>query len=114
MKPTFYDKKTCGTCKKAKAYLETRKVEFEVVDIITAPPAREMLESFIDAQDVKSYLNSRSAIYRDRKLGANLPTKAEAIELMLEDPNLIKRPFIIKGDVASFGFKEAEFESKWT
>jgi len=113
MKPTFFDKKTCGTCKKAKAWLSEKDVAFEVVDIINAPPDRALLEAFIDENDVKSYLNSRSAIYRDRKLGKNLPTKAEAIELMLEDSNLIKRPFIVRGQEASFGFKEAEFEEKW-
>ncbi len=113
MQPVFYDKNTCGTCKKAKAYLTEQQVTFEVVDIINSPPTREMLEKFIDEDNVKPYLNSRSAIYRENKLGVNLPGKAEAIEMMLEDPNLIKRPFIIKGDVASFGFQQTEFEEKW-
>lgn len=113
MKPTFFDKKTCGTCKKAKAYLDENAVEFEVVDIITQPPTRQQLEQFIEEENVKPFLNSRSAIYRDLKLGQNLPDKARAIELMLEDPNLIKRPFIVKGDTGSFGFKADEFDSKW-
>ena len=113
MKPTFYDKKTCGTCKKAKAWLEEQGVAFEIVNIISEPPTREMLERFIEEDNVKSYLNSRSAIYRDRKLGTNLPTKAQAIDMMLEDPNLIKRPFIIKGAAGSFGFQQDEFEEKW-
>jgi len=113
MKPTFYDKKTCGTCKKAQAYLNDNHVAFQVVDIINAPPSREQLEKFIDADDVKAYLNSRSAIYRDMKLGQNLPDKKKAIELMLQDPNLIKRPFIVRGDVGSFGFNAGEFDEKW-
>jgi len=113
MKPVFFDKKTCGTCKKAQAYLNEKKVEFEVVDIISAPPDRELLEKFIDADNVKPYLNSRSAIYRELKLGQNMPDKARAIELMLQDPNLIKRPFIVKGSVGSFGFKPEEFDEKW-
>lgn len=113
MKPTFFDKKTCGTCKKAKAYLDEKNVDFEVVDIINEPPTREMLEKFIDADNVKPFLNSRSAIYREMKLGQNLPDKKKAIELMLKDPNLIKRPFIVKGEVGSFGFKADEFDNKW-
>jgi len=113
MRPTFYDKKTCGTCKKAQAYLNESKVAFEKVDIINSPPSRELLEKFIDANDIKPYLNSRSAIYRELKLGQNLPDKAKAIKLMLEDPNLIKRPFVVKGDVGSFGFTSNEFDVKW-
>ncbi len=114
MKPIFFDKKTCGTCKKAQAYLNDRDVQFEIVDIIAHPPERAVLEQFIQADDVKSYLNSRSAIYRDKKLGQNIPDKATAIDLMLEDPNLIKRPFIVKGKQGSFGFNAAEFDQKWT
>jgi len=113
MKPTFFDKKTCGTCKKAQAYLNESQVEFEKVDIINNPPTRELLEQFIDAENVKPHLNSRSAIYRELKLGQNLPDKAKAIELMLQDPNLIKRPFIVRGDVGSFGFAPNEFDEKW-
>ena len=113
MKPTFFDKKTCGTCKKAQVYLNESQVDFEKVDIINSPPDRALLEKFIDGNNIKPYLNSRSAIYRELKLGQNLPDKARAIELMLQDSNLIKRPFIVRGDVASFGFVADEFDAKW-
>jgi arsenate reductase len=107
---TFYDKATCGTCKKAKAFLSDRDVSFNIVDIITQPPSREVLEATIDETDVKAFLNPRSAIYREWKLGQNIPTKAEAIDLMLQDPNLIKRPVIIKGTAVTFGFDPAVLE----
>jgi arsenate reductase len=113
MKPVFFDKKTCGTCKKAQAYLREHAVAFEIVDIITQPPDRALLEKFIEADNVKAYLNSRSKIYREKKLGQNLPDKTTAIDLMLQDPNLIKRPFIVRGDIGSFGFKADEFDEKW-
>ena len=113
MKPVFFDKKTCGTCKKAQIYLNEHGVEFEIVDIINSPPTQAQLEKFIDADNVKPYLNSRSAIYRELKLGQNLPDKARAIELMLQDSNLIKRPFIIQEETGSFGFKAEEFAEKW-
>lgn len=113
MKPIFFDKKTCGTCKKAQAYLKDNQVAFELVDIINSPPDKALLEKFIDEDNVKPYLNSRSAIYREKKLGQNLPDKAEAIKLMLEDPNLIKRPFIVRDSQGSFGFNADEFNEKW-
>ena len=71
------------------------------------------LKKFIDANNIKPHLNSRSAIYRELKLGQNIPDKARAIELMLQDSNLIKRPFVVKGDVGSFGFVASEFDEKW-
>ena len=34
----------------------------------------------------------------------NVPTKAEAIRLMVQDPNLIRRPIMVKGQTKVFGF----------
>jgi arsenate reductase len=107
---TFYDKSTCGTCKKAKAFLNDHDVSFNIVDIVAQPPSRELLEATIDETNVKAFLNPRSAIYRERKLGQNIPTKAAAINLMLEDPNLIKRPVILKDEAVTFGFDPDDLE----
>jgi arsenate reductase-like glutaredoxin family protein len=41
------------------------------------------------------------------KMKQNPPTKAEAIKLMLKDPNLLRRPVIIKGKTVLTGFDEA-------
>ncbi len=38
------------------------------------------------------------------------PSKDEAIKLMLKDPNLLKRPVIIKGKKKVTGFSEADVE----
>ncbi|MCF6237372.1 MAG: hypothetical protein L3J79_00925 [Candidatus Marinimicrobia bacterium] len=57
MQPVFFDKKTCGTCKKAQIYLNEHKVDFEIVDIINRPPSRDQLEKFMDADNMKPYLN---------------------------------------------------------
>ena len=113
MKPIFFDKKTCVTCKKTQAFLNENKVEFEIVDIIKNPPEKEILAKFIDADNVKSYLNTRSTSYRELNLGQNIPNKAKAIKLMLQDPNLIKRPFIVKDDTATFGLNVVELTEKW-
>lgn len=109
---TFYDKSTCGTCKKAKNYLNDHQVAFETIDIINEPPSREFLEKHIDEKNLKAYLNSRSKPYREHKMSQNLPTKSKAIELMLQDPNLIKRPIIIRGEAVVFGFNEDEYQER--
>ena len=36
-------------------------------------------------------------------------SKKEAIDLMLEQPNLIKRPILVRGTTATFGFKKDEY-----
>ena len=107
-----YDKKTCGTCKKAKAFLDKLGVEYTLKNIETEPPPPKVLEHAIKADDVKSALNSRSNIYREKQLSQNLPDKPTAIRLMEEDPNLIKRPFIVREDGDCYmGFNETTLKA---
>jgi arsenate reductase (glutaredoxin) len=103
----FYGKKTCITCQKAKAFLEAHKVSFEEFPIETQPPSKEILEQLIDDSNVKASLNTRSAIYKEKNLGKDVPDKKTAIVLMLKDPNLIKRPVIVdKNGKLYQGFEE--------
>lgn len=104
----FYGKNTCVTCKKAKAFLESKKQAYTEFAIETQPPSKAVLEKLVDAQNVKASLNVRSAIYKAQKLGENLPDKKTAIALMLQDPNLIKRPVILDDQGRVYqGFEEA-------
>lgn len=53
-------------------------------------------------------MSRRSPVFKTRALPRN---KREAIALMLEQPNLIKRPVLVKGSKAIFGFDKAAYES---
>ena len=37
-------------------------------------------------------------------------TKKQAINLMMEEPNLIRRPIVLAGRKAVFGYKPEEYE----
>jgi len=45
-------------------------------------------------------------VLKDRPLPA---TKKEAIDLMLEQPNVIRRPVLVAGDTVVFGFDEGKY-----
>ena len=46
-------------------------------------------------------MSTRSPVWKERPLPKS---KKEAIALMLENPNLIRRPILIKGSTVIFGF----------
>ncbi|MBP7570448.1 MAG: hypothetical protein KBA95_10360, partial [Acidobacteria bacterium] len=52
------------------------------------------------------FLGKRSPILKDRPMPTS---KREAIDLMLEQPNVIKRPVLVLGDEVVFGFDEARY-----
>jgi len=55
------------------------------------------LEKLIGDRDYKEFLNTRNKLYRTRNMKGNSPSRAEAIRLMAKEPNLIRRPIVIKG-----------------
>lgn len=105
-KITFYWKPRCGTCRQVKKLLEDQGHDLDCRDLDDYPPPRSLLETHIDAKNVKAYLNTRSNAYREHGLKDDPPTKKGAIELMMRDPNLIKRPITVCGRIAVFGADE--------
>lgn len=108
----FYGKKTCITCQKAKAFLERHQIAFDELAIETQPPSKADLAKMVSETDVKASLNSRSAIYKAQNLGKYMPDKSTAIDLMLQDPNLIKRPLIVDAQGRMIqGFQEDQLKA---
>jgi arsenate reductase-like glutaredoxin family protein len=68
----------------------------------------EELDQLIGERDYKLFLNSRNELYRERKMKENPPPRAEALRLMAANPNLIKRPLLVKGKQIVLGFDAAE------
>ena len=59
----------------------------------------------MDEDRFVDYVSTRSPVFKARPLPKS---KKEAIDLMVQQPNLIKRPILVKGTKAIFGFdKEA-------
>lgn len=52
-------------------------------------------------------MSTRSPVFKQRPLPKS---RKEAIDLMLQQPNLIKRPILARGRRAVFGFKKDEYE----
>lgn len=68
------------------------------------------MERVIDEERIEDVINIRSPAYKARKLGTRKLTKKQAINLMMEDPNLIRRPLVIAGRKAVFGYDPDEYD----
>ena len=67
------------------------------------------LEELIGNRDYKEFLNTRNELYRARKMKDHPPSRAEAIKLMAKEPNLIRRPVVIRGSQMVLGFDEEAY-----
>ena len=83
--------------------------ELESRDLDKQPSSEKELDELIGARDYKLFLNSRNELYRQRNMAEKTPSRAEAIGLMSRNPNLIKRPVVVRGDQMVLGFDEAGY-----
>jgi len=67
------------------------------------------LDELIGDRDYKEFLNSRNERFRKRNMKEHPPSRAEAIKLMAKEPNLIRRPLIVRGKQVIFGFDEEAY-----
>ena len=68
------------------------------------------LEELIGNRDYREFLNPRNELYRTRKMKDHAPSRAEAIKLMAKEPNLIRRPVLLRGSQMLLGFDEDAYK----
>jgi arsenate reductase-like glutaredoxin family protein len=83
-------------------------VDVEEYDINKEPPTRAFLEKHVDATRFLEFVSTRSPVFKQRALPRS---KKEAINLMMEQPNLIRRPILIRGSKVVFGFNKDAYSA---
>jgi len=79
--------------------LQSKNIDFETREYGKNPLSENELREIIGAGPVASYLNTRTPLYREKNMKQKPPSLQEAIKLMLKEPNLLRRPVIIKGKI---------------
>jgi arsenate reductase len=107
---TLYGIKACDTMKKARACLDALGVAYDFHDYKIAGIDRARLESWVGSLGWETVLNRAGTTFRklpdaDR---ADL-TEAKAVELMLAQPSMIKRPILDHDGRLSAGFKPERY-----
>ena len=78
----------------------------EQIDINRNPPSRAFLEEHIDEEDYLDFVSTRSPVFKERPLPGS---KKEAIDMMMDNPNLIRRPILVRGRKVTFGFDKKTY-----
>lgn len=77
--------------------------ELESRDLDKQPLSEGELRDLIGARDYQLFLNPRNELYRERNMAEKTPSREEAIRLMSKNPNLIKRPLVVRADQMVIG-----------
>ena len=92
-------------------YLEGKDVELVKHDLAKERPPRELLERLIDESHLEDFVNKRSPAYKERNLDVAKMTKKQAIDLMMQEPNLIRRPLVLTKGKAVFGYDPEAYDA---
>lgn len=105
----FIEYPRCGTCKKARKWLEEHQIEVENRDIVEDTPTRDELDELHTRSElpIKRFFNTSGGSYRKGNFKDRLPemTRSEKLDALAADGMLIKRPILVTDDTVLVGFK---------
>jgi arsenate reductase len=112
MSTTIYGIRNCDTMKKARAWLEAHGVEHGFHDYKIAGIDRAKLEAWAKIVGWEVLLNRAGTTFRKLPDASkqNIDER-KAIELMLEQPSMIKRPVLEQGKRLIVGFSEERYSA---
>lgn len=100
----------CDTVKKARTFLEKKKIPFEFVDFKKSPPdvsdIERWKEAFLDFP-----VNTKGTTYKKFKDEFENLSPKEKLKFLTVNSSMIKRPILEKNNkVIAFGFSEDEYK----
>jgi arsenate reductase len=101
-------KSSCTTCRNAKVSLAELGIEVMVRDYFKTSLNALELDGLLPT-DPAPMLGTKSPKYRELGLKDRKLSKAEAIELIVQDNNLLKRPILVHPHGTVIGFDMAAY-----
>ncbi|HLR79899.1 MAG TPA: arsenate reductase family protein [Bacillota bacterium] len=114
---TLYCYPKCGTCRKAKKWLDEHHITYNDIHIVENPPTKDEILDFMSKSDLpaRRFFNTSGKRYRELNMKdkVNDLTTEEMAEYLASDGMLIKRPIATDGEKVTVGFKEDVFRETW-
>ncbi|MDK6228811.1 Spx/MgsR family RNA polymerase-binding regulatory protein [Streptococcus agalactiae] len=110
---TLFLSPSCTSCRKARAWLSKHEVAFEEHNIITSPLNKEELLqilSFIE-NGTEDIISTRSKVFQKLAIDVDELSTSSLMELISENPSLLRRPIILDKKRMQIGFNEDEIRA---
>lgn len=102
---------TCGTCKKALAWLDDKGIDYAFVNTKEQPPTQAMIREWVSELTAKPMRNTSGGSYRALGEDKQSWRDAQWIEAFAQDAMLLRRPLFEKdGKAVMVGFRAKEEE----
>jgi arsenate reductase len=102
----------------ARAFLDALGVQYDFRDIKLLKPAREELQSWyqMSGLPLRRFFNTSGLQYKTLALKEKLPlmSEDEQLTLLSSDGMLVKRPILLGDGFVLVGFKQTEWEARFS
>lgn len=108
----------CTTSQKAKKWLDEHQIKYQERHIVENNPTESELEDWIKRSGLpmKRFFNTSGLKYKELGLKDKLPImgEQEQVRLLASDGMLVRRPLVITDNFILVGFKEKEWDEKFS
>ncbi len=102
--------KNCDTVRKARKWLEANNIEFEFIDIRDNPVSKTEWKAIVANTDSEVLVNKRGTSWRKLdEADKDISSATKVINLLTENPTVMKRPLLINDDTYHIGFKAEQY-----
>ena len=103
---TLYGIPKCDSVKKARRWLEEKKIPYHFHDFKKAALDSTTIQSWLQQTDWPTLINKKGTTWRklDPVVQNQVSDTASAIRLMLAHPSVIKRPVLVTAEQLLIGF----------
>lgn len=107
---TLYGISNCDTVKKTRKWLNSKEIPYKYHDFRTDGLKKSQVKTWLKLVGLDKLINKRSTTWKNlsAKQQSSLDEKT-AVDLILENPTLIKRPLLETDNNTVVGFKEEEY-----
>lgn len=113
MSYVLYGIKACDTMKKARTWLDEQGIDYRFHDYKTAGIDRGNLQKWCDEHGWETILNRVGTTFRKLEDAQKSDLdQTRAIDLMLAQPSMIKRPVLDLGSRTLVGFKPERYATE--
>ncbi len=99
----FFHRNPSPVAEEAKSFLEENGIKVECRDLTEKPLGKYELQVLVGYHNPKNYLDVTSAAYKEHKLDETLPVLTELLDIMIENPDLLRAPIIMAGRLMMIG-----------
>ncbi len=103
---TIYHNPRCSKSRETLNLLQSHGVEPQVVLYLETPPDATTLRNLLQMLNLSSardLMRQKEDLYRTLNLADSTLSEEALIQAMVENPKLIERPVVVKGDQARIG-----------